>query len=119
MHVVEMVYDTFTDTAKRAVRCGSLLERVRFIQDVSYQGTRWIRGFTWFELPERNTLRLRENESCIVVFCSSVGFALMILTFAWPLLAQGHDKHNVTQGPPDRWPRGGQILTYPGAIWLV
>jgi hypothetical protein len=53
----------------------------------------------WFRMLERNTLYPRENESYIAVFCSSVGFTLVILTFVWPLIAQGHSKYNVTQGP--------------------
>jgi hypothetical protein len=32
--------------------------------------------FMWFGLPERNTLRPRENGNCIAVCCSSVGLAL-------------------------------------------
>jgi hypothetical protein len=92
-------YDTSTGTATRAVRCGSLLERAWLAQGISYEETQWTRGFMWFRPPERNALRPRENGSCIAVCCSSVGFALVILTFAWPLIAQGHGKYNVTQGP--------------------
>jgi hypothetical protein len=33
------------------------------------------------------------------VFCSSVAFALVILTFVWPFIAQGHGKYNATQDP--------------------
>jgi hypothetical protein len=50
----------------------------------------------WFEPPEHNTLCPLENESCITVCFSNVGFALMILTFVWSFIAQGHDKYNVT-----------------------
>jgi hypothetical protein len=53
----------------------------------------------WFEPPEHNTLCPRENESCIAVCFSNVGFALMILTFVWSFIAQGHDKYNVTYDP--------------------
>jgi hypothetical protein len=45
---------------------------------------------------ERNTLRPRENESYIAVCCSSVGLTLLILTFVWPFISQGHGKYNVT-----------------------
>jgi hypothetical protein len=38
-------------------------------------------GFTWFGPPERNTLRPRENGSCIIVCSSSVGLALGYLGF--------------------------------------
>jgi hypothetical protein len=55
----------------------------------------------WFRPPERNPLRPRENGSCITVCCSNIGFTLVILTLAWPLIAQGHGKYNVTQGPTD------------------
>jgi hypothetical protein len=34
------------------------------------------RRFTWFKPSECNTLRPRENESCIAVCCSSIGLAL-------------------------------------------
>jgi hypothetical protein len=74
-------YDTSAGIATRAARCGSLLERAWLAQGVSYEGTWWTRGFTWFEPPERNILCPQGNESCIAVFCSSVGFALVILTF--------------------------------------
>jgi hypothetical protein len=33
------------------------------------------------------------------MFCSSVAFALVILMFVWPFIAQGHGKYNATQGP--------------------
>jgi hypothetical protein len=92
-------YDTSIGTATRVAHCGSFVGGGLGLSDVSYRGTRWRRGFTWFGPSERNTLRLRENGSYIAVCCSSVGIALVILTFAWPLLAQGHDKYNVTQGP--------------------
>jgi hypothetical protein len=29
--------------------------------------------FTWFEPPEHNTIHPWKNESCIAVYCSSVG----------------------------------------------
>jgi hypothetical protein len=45
---------------------------------------------------ERNTLRPRENGSYIAVCCSSVGLTLLILTFVWPFISQGHGKYNVT-----------------------
>jgi hypothetical protein len=31
------------------------------------------------------------------VCCLSVGFVLVILTIAWPLIAKSHSKYNVTQ----------------------
>jgi hypothetical protein len=44
------------------------------------------KGFTWFRLPERNTLRPRENESCIAVCCSSIGLALVVFGSVPPIL---------------------------------
>jgi hypothetical protein len=67
------------------------------LSDASYGWTWWISRFTWFGLPERNTLRLRENGSCIAVCCSSVDLAPVILMFVWPFIAQDHGKYNVTQ----------------------
>jgi hypothetical protein len=49
-------YDTSTGTATRAAHCGSLLERAWLAQGISYEGTRWTRGFMWFGPLERNTL---------------------------------------------------------------
>jgi hypothetical protein len=43
-------------------------------------------GFMWFRLPERNTLRPQENESCIAVCCSSIGLALGCLGFSLSIL---------------------------------
>jgi hypothetical protein len=36
---------------------------------------------------------------CIAVCCSSIGLTFFILMFAWPFIAEGHGKYNVTQGP--------------------
>jgi hypothetical protein len=44
------------------------------LSDVSYERIRWTARFTWFRSPEHNTLRLRENESCIAqVLAFSLG----------------------------------------------
>jgi hypothetical protein len=72
-------YDTSPDTDTRAARGGSLIEGNNALdaQGVNYEGTRWARGFTWFEPPERNTLRSRKNESCCIIVCySSLGLNL-------------------------------------------
>jgi hypothetical protein len=72
-------YDTSPGTTTRAACGGSLIGGTKALntQCVSYEGTRWTRGFTWFGPPERNTLCPRENESyCIVVYCSSLGLNL-------------------------------------------
>jgi hypothetical protein len=60
-------YDTFTGTATRAARCGSFVREGLGVSDVSYGGTRWRRGFTWFGPPERNTLHPQEILCCIAV----------------------------------------------------
>jgi hypothetical protein len=86
MYLSKWFYDTSSDTATRAARGGSLIGGTKALdaQDVSYEGTRWTRGFTWFRLSERNTIRPRENESCIAVCCSSVGLALSELGLNLP-----------------------------------
>jgi hypothetical protein len=62
-------YDTSPGTAIRAAHGGSLIGWTKALdaQGISYERTRWTRGFMWFEPPERNTLRPRENGSCIAV----------------------------------------------------
>jgi hypothetical protein len=77
--VLKWFYNTSSGTATRAARGGSLIGETKTLhtRDVSYEGTRWTRGFIWFRSLERNTLRLRENESCcIIVCCSSLGLKL-------------------------------------------
>jgi hypothetical protein len=68
--VLTWFYDTSPDTATRAACGGSLIGGTKTLhaQCVSYEGTRWIWGFTWFRSLDRNTLRPPENESCIVVY---------------------------------------------------
>jgi hypothetical protein len=63
-------YDTSTGAATGAARCGSFVGGAQITQGVGYQGIRWTRGFTWFGLPERNTLRPRVNG--VVLLCLSV-----------------------------------------------
>jgi hypothetical protein len=66
--------------------------------------------FTWFGPLERNTLRPRENESCIVACCSSVGLALGCPQFGLPILTSAaafystrvHRLHYDLG--PNRWP---------------
>jgi hypothetical protein len=68
--VSKWFYDTSLSTTTRAARGGSLIGGTKTLdaQCVSYEGTQWTRGFMWFRSPERNPLRPRENESCIVVY---------------------------------------------------
>jgi hypothetical protein len=73
------IYDTSSVTATRAARGGSLIRGIKALdaQGVSYEGTRWTRGFTWFGPPEWNSLRPWENGSCyITVSYSSLGLNL-------------------------------------------
>jgi hypothetical protein len=81
------LYDTSPSTATRAARGGSLIGATKALdaQDVSYEGTRWTRGFTWFGPLQRNTLRPRKNGSCIAVCYSSVGLALLELGLREPV----------------------------------
>jgi hypothetical protein len=60
-------YDTSTGTATRAPCYDSFVGEDLGISDVSYRGTWWRRGFTWFRLPERNTLRPQAILCCIAV----------------------------------------------------
>jgi hypothetical protein len=50
-------------------RCGFFVGVAQIAQGVAYQGIRRTRGFTWFEPPERNTLRPRVNG--VVLLCLS------------------------------------------------
>jgi hypothetical protein len=66
--------------------------------------------FMWFELSDRNTLHPQENESCIVVYCSSVGlalgcpmFRLSILTSVATFYTTRLQRLHYDLGP-DRWP---------------
>jgi hypothetical protein len=63
-------YDTSTGAATGAARCGSFVGEAQIAQGVGYQGIRWTQRFTWFEPPERNTLRPRVNG--VVLLCLSV-----------------------------------------------
>jgi hypothetical protein len=67
--VSKWFYNISPSTATRAAHGGSLIGGTKAIhaQGVSYEGTRWIQGFTWFGPPECNTLRPRENGNCIAV----------------------------------------------------
>jgi hypothetical protein len=66
--------------------------------------------FMWFEPPERNTLRPRENESCITVCCSSVGLALGCPGFSLSILMSIATFYIIRLQwlhcdlGPDRWP---------------
>jgi hypothetical protein len=64
-------YDTFPGTATGATHGGSLIGGTKALhaQGVSYEGTWWTRGFTWFGPPECNTLCLWENGSCCIAAC--------------------------------------------------
>jgi hypothetical protein len=62
--------DTSIGAATGAARCGSFVGGAQIAQGVGYEGIRWTRGFTWFETPERNTLRPRVNG--VVLLCLSV-----------------------------------------------
>jgi hypothetical protein len=66
--------------------------------------------FTWFGPSERNTLCLRENESCILMCCSSVGlalgfpgFSLSILTSAATFYSSRLQQLHCALGS-DKWP---------------
>jgi hypothetical protein len=63
-------YDTSTDAATGAARCGSFVGGAQIAQGVGYEGIRWTRGFMWFGPSERNTLRPRVNG--VVLLCLSV-----------------------------------------------
>jgi hypothetical protein len=69
--------------------------------------------FTWFGSSERNTLRPRENESCIAVCCSSVGLALGCPEFGLPILTSVAALYSTRLQwlhcdlGPDRWPQSG------------
>jgi hypothetical protein len=54
-------YDTFTDAATGAARCGSFIGERFGLLVTSYGWTQWTWRFMWFEPPKRNTLRPREN----------------------------------------------------------
>jgi hypothetical protein len=51
--------------------------------------------FTWFGPPERNTLRRRENESCIAVCYSSIGLALGCIGFSPHILTSTAAFYNI------------------------
>jgi hypothetical protein len=77
-------YDTSIGTATRAVRCGSFVGEGSGIPDVSYRGTRWRQGFTWFRPPERNTLHPRVILCCIDVGSLKASVVpLVALGLAW------------------------------------
>jgi hypothetical protein len=104
-------YDTSTGAATGAARCGSYVGGGFGLLVASYKGTRWTRGFTWFGLPERNTLRPRVNG--VVLLCLSVRLKSRGLFFVsvplcpWhlpgPFIAQGRAvtvrPHGLTGGP--------------------
>jgi hypothetical protein len=50
-------------------RCGSFVGGAQIAREVGYPGIRWTRRFTWFEPPERNTLRSRVKG--VVLLCLS------------------------------------------------
>jgi hypothetical protein len=60
-------YDTSTDTATRAVHCGSLLEGLRSLELAVVDEAQWIQGFAWFRPLERNTLHPRKM--VVVLLC--------------------------------------------------
>jgi hypothetical protein len=63
-------YDISIGTATRAAHCGSFIGEGLGVSDaLSYGGTGWRWGFTWFGPPERNILRLRENWRVVVLLC--------------------------------------------------
>jgi hypothetical protein len=66
---VKVVLWHFHRSRSRAARCGSFAGKAFSLLVVSSRWTRWTWWLTWFGLPERNTLRPRENW---VVLCSSL-----------------------------------------------
>jgi hypothetical protein len=50
-------------------RCGSFVGGAQIARGDGYPGIRWTRRFTWFGLPERNTLRPRVKG--VVLLCLS------------------------------------------------
>jgi hypothetical protein len=68
--VLKWFYDTSTDAATGAARCGSFIGGAQIAQGIGYQGIWWTRGFTCFGPPERNTLHPQVNG--VVLLCLSV-----------------------------------------------
>jgi hypothetical protein len=76
-------------------------------------GIRWTRRFTWFELPERNTLRLRVNRVVLLCLSARLRSSLFSLSArvcspprpssAWTFYSQGRvitgRPHGPTGGP--------------------
>jgi hypothetical protein len=54
-------YDTSTGATTGAVCCGSFIRESFSLLVARCGWTRWTQRFMWFESPERNTLRQREN----------------------------------------------------------
>jgi hypothetical protein len=105
-------YDTSTGTATRAAQCGSFVGDGLGPLDVSYREHGGDKRFTWFRPPERNTLCTWENESCIIVCCSSVGLALGCPEFSLSILTSTATFYSIRLKRlhcdlgPDRWPQG-------------
>jgi hypothetical protein len=78
--LLKWFYDIFLGITTRAVCGGSLIGGTKTLN----AQIRWTRWFTYFEPSERNTLRTRENESCIV---QALAFSLGCLEWPSPLLS--------------------------------
>jgi hypothetical protein len=69
--------------------------------------------FMWFGQPKRNTLRQRENESCIAVCYSSVGLVLSCPEFGMSILTSVVAFYSTRplrlycDLGPNRWSQGG------------
>jgi hypothetical protein len=120
--VSKWFYDTSTGAATGVVCCGSFVGGGFGLLVVSYEGIWWIRGFTWFGPPERNTLRPRVNG--VVLLCLSVRLKSLSVSSSppsWrlpgPFIAQGRA---VTVRPhgPTGGPGAGRPLRSKGAnVW--
>jgi hypothetical protein len=66
--MLKQFYDTFIGAATRAAHYGSFIGEGFGLLVLVYGRTQWIPRFTWFEPPERNTIRPRENEVVLLKY---------------------------------------------------
>jgi hypothetical protein len=75
---------------------------------VSYRWTQWSQRFTWFELPEHNILRPRENWVVLLKHVRAWAFPFfdpLEVASTRALYSSKSDSYNELLRP-DRWPRG-------------